>query len=84
MKSEKFQIFEIGKPDPLNPDPVHNDADLWAGIDAATTYPQLGLSLADIATALRHCRHAAILVLARIGAELAKSKDGVIGLPACR
>ena len=74
MKFER-PLFELPPAPPDMPDPVHNDRDLWNGIDVATEY--LGFTLEDIAILFRYRRPAAIWHLAKLGAVL--NPDGSTG-----
>src|SRR5262245_41406443 len=67
MKFEKL-LFELPPAPPDMPDPVHNEHDLWRGIDAAERFE--GLTLDDIKLVFQYRRPAAIGILSRIGAEL--------------
>src|SRR5262245_2014881 len=66
-------LIDIPPAHPDMPDPVHNERDLWLGIDRATGY--LGFSLEDVALIFRHSRPAAIMGFARLGADLNASRD---------
>jgi hypothetical protein len=63
-----FDLHDLPGPHPGCPDPVHNERDLWLGIDVAERF--LGLSLEDIFLVFRHSRPAAISILRAIGAQL--------------
>src|SRR5262249_31114559 len=67
MKFEK-PLFELPPAPPDMPDPVHNEHDLWRGIEAAERFE--GLTLDDIKLVFQYRRPAAIGILSRIGAEL--------------
>jgi len=69
-------LFDLGVPDPLSCDPVHNGRDLQNGLYIAERY--LDFSLADIAPLFQHHRPAAIFDLAQLGAVL--NPDGSTGL----
>src|SRR5262245_52780600 len=63
-----FDLHDLPGPHPGCPDPVHNDRDLWLGLDVAERF--LGFSLEEITLIFRHSRPAAIGVLCAIGAQL--------------
>jgi len=71
-----FDLHDLPGPHPGCPDPVHNERDLWLGIDVAERF--LGFSLEDITLVLRHSRPAAISILCAIGAQL---DDRTLGDP---
>ena len=71
-----FPLFDLGTSDPLSPDPMHNESNLWNGLYISERY--MGFSLEDIALLFRHSRPAAIGYLAQLGAVL--NPDGSTGL----
>jgi hypothetical protein len=61
MKNNKplvLPLFDLGVPDPLSCDPMHNERDLWNGLYILERY--MGVSLADIALLFRYSRAATI------------------------
>ena len=69
-------LFDLGVPDPLSCDPVHNGRDLQNGLYIAERY--LDFSLADIALLFRYSRAPTIFDLAQLGAVL--KPNGSTGL----
>lgn len=65
---ELFDLHDLPGPHPGCPDPVHNDRDLWLGIDMATAH--LGFTLEDVALLFRRNRPCAISMLSRFGGML--------------
>jgi hypothetical protein len=63
-----FDLHDLPGPHPDCPDPVHNERDLWLGIDVAERF--LGFSLEDISLVFRHARPTVIGLFCAIGAQL--------------
>jgi len=78
MKNNKpfvLPLFDLGVPDPLSCDPMHNERDLWNGLYILERY--MGVSLEDITLLFRCSRAATIFDLAQLGAVL--KPDGSTG-----
>jgi hypothetical protein len=69
-------LIDIPRAHRDTPDPMHDDRDLWLGLDRAEQY--LGFTLEDIALMFRHSRHAAILGFAHLGGAAASDHADVI------